>query len=119
MNDAKNRSTHRIHSAEYPLCMLMSTWLGILALVVILLGNLLIDGSIAGKFILLVLIAYISVSLNQIWLENNYCELTEVCNLILRSFLLEKNACNLKTGSFGYLLKFYLSANNGCLFCCQ
>ena len=66
--------------------------------------------------------------LNQIWLENtlkwNYCELTEACNLIrliwlLRSFLLEKNACNLKTGSFGYLLKVHLSANNGCLFCCQ
>ena len=38
------RSTHRIRSAEYPLCRLRSTWLGILALVRILLGNLLIDG---------------------------------------------------------------------------
>ena len=38
------RSTHRIRSAEYPLCKLMSTWLGILAMVIILLGNVLIDG---------------------------------------------------------------------------
>lgn len=38
---------------------------------------------------------------------------------VQKKLRLGKNAFNLKTGSFGYLLKFSLSANNSCLFCCH